>query len=390
MKIDKRDPADWLLLMGFLFQAAMGLIRRMFMRGRPNRVVVLYGHKLNGNLLALHRKLDSSAGYGLRPVFLSMDGAYLQELRRDGIECCHAALPACASLLADAKAIVSSHGLHSLGLLLGPYRKLGLRFYDVWHGIPYKGFDADDFRLQRRYDETWVASDLCRALYVDKFGFDAPRVVATGYARTDRLVQPSEEQGALRASLGLPTEGRLILFAPTWKQDAAGRSLYPFGCAEREFLDALAGVAQRHGAGVILRSHLNSGDVARRSHSNVHALPGSRYPDAEGILLISDMLVCDWSSIAFDYLLVDRPTFFLDVEPPFRKGFSLGPEYRFGEVVSCLEGLLASLERTLINSETYWQLHAASHQKVKRQVYGHLADGNSAHRCIRRLMTSSL
>src|SRR5690606_18435201 len=154
-------------------------------------------------------------------------------------------------------------------------------------------------------------------------------------------------------------------------------SLYPFGCEGDAFLGALATVAARHGAGVILRTHLNSGDAGLHGRANVHALPASQYPDAEAILLARDMLVCAWCSIAFDFLLLDRPTFFLDVPAPFRKGFSLGPEYRFGGVVGSLDALVDSLDQALAAPEAYWHAHAQRHAKARQDVYGGLADGHA-------------
>src|SRR3546814_11702319 len=89
----------------------------------------------------------------------------------------------------------------------------------------------------------------------------------------------------------------------------------------------------------------------------VVAFPGDLYPNTEEILQISDALICDWSSIAFDYLLLDRPTYFLDVPPPFRKGLALGANYRFGPVVLGLEQLVAQLESWLKASSNYWNFH---------------------------------
>lgn len=386
MKIDKARPSHWLWLSMFALQALFGLgLRVLGVRSR-RASVILYGHKLNGNLLALYRAMvTEQAKTPFRPVFLSMDRRYCRELKADGVEARWACSISGAWLLATSSALVSDHGLHALQPLHSAYRRLGLRFFDVWHGIPFKGFDADDFRLQHRYDEVWVASDLCRQMYVEKFGFDPSHVVVTGYPRTDRLVHPVDAQCVHRAALGLPLEGKLILFAPTWAQDAAGRNLYPFGCDGGMFLDALATAARRHGAGVILRTHLNSGDITWQGHENVHALPGSQYPDAEAILLASDMLVCDWSSIAFDFLLLDRPTFFLDVPAPFRKGFSLGPEYRFGAVVGDLQSLVDSLERALSTPDMYWDTHASRHASIREQVYGASADWNASARCLAQL-----
>src|SRR5690606_1553267 len=113
-----------------------------------------------------------------------------------------------------------------------------------------------------------------------------------------------------------------------------------------------------------------------------HALPASRYPDTEAVLLACDILVCDWSSIAFDFLQLDRPTILLDVEPPFRKGFSLGPEYRFGPVVRDLEGLLSEVGRALASPETYWRVDGYRHEEVKRTVYGAIGAGQAVERCL--------
>lgn len=384
MKINKRNPGHWLALLAFCGMATLGWLRRAIMP-RPDRLVVLYGHKLNGNLLALQRYMLANPYSNLHPVFLSMDRAYLRELRTQGIDCCWACGPACAGLLARAEALVSDHGLHMLGPWRAAYRRLGLRFFDAWHGIPFKGFDADDFRVQHQYDETWVASESQKHLWSGKFGFDPARVIATGYARTDRLAAPSEDVGALRDSFGIPRSGKVILFAPTWVQDDHGRSIYPFGRSEREFLGALSEFGRHHGATVLLRSHMNSGHVTGSGYPGIVALPGTRFPDSEAILLASDVLICDWSSIAFDFLLLQRPTLFLDVPPPFRKGFSLGPEYRFGAIVRDMPELMRQLDICVREPEAYWRVHAGTHQSVRHEVYGETADGHSAARCVGRL-----
>lgn len=389
MKINKRNPLHWLLLVAFLLQGMLGLLlRSAHLVKKDRKTVVLYGHKLNGNLLALHRYMHAHPEYGLRPVFLSMDATYRRELENQGVATCSAASWNCAVLLGRACAVISDHGLHALQPLLTGYQRLGLRFFDVWHGIPFKGFDEQDFLLQRRYDETWVASTLCRDLYINRFNFEPARVQATGYPRTDRLVLPCEDHQTLRVAFGLPTHGRLILFAPTWAQDAKGRSIYPFGHSEAEFLHTLSAFARRQNATVLLRSHLNSGNVDGGGElpPGIVAVPGARYPDAEGILLLCDVLVCDWSSIAFDYLLLNRPTVFLDVPPPFRKGFSLGPEYRFGPVVTDLPSLLQQLDICLTSPDAYWHAYGEQHHAIRQRVYGYLADGLANQRCIARLL----
>lgn len=377
MKIDKCNPTHWLCLAGFATQAIIGLIIRPFMR---KSAVALYGHRLNGNLLPLYQ--DCSVA-----VFFSMDRSYCRALRLNGIRSQWACSFGAAILLARTRVLVSDHGLHSLEPLLPVYRKAGLKFVDVWHGVPFKGFDANDFRLQQRYHEVWVASESQRQLWINKFHFPPGIVYATGYARTDRLVNQLIAESAAKRQLGLnpATCGKAILFAPTWQQDDKGRSIYPFGCTEETFMVTLSAIAAHHGATVLLRCHLNSRNTATALPVNVLQLSNHDYPDTESILLASDILICDWSSIAFDFLLLDRPTLFLDVPPPFRKGFSLGPEYRFGAVIGDLPELLQSLETCLVAPERYWQRHQACHKSTKLAIYGDYADGNATQRSVNRL-----
>src|SRR5690606_32666380 len=103
----------------------------------------------------------------------------------------------------------------------------------------------------------WVASSSLASLYTTRFGFDSRRVKATGYARTDRIVSNGVCGKAIRSQLGLP-EKKIVLFAPTWRQDARGRSIYPFGLSANEFIAAVAPVADANNAVIVLRTHLNS------------------------------------------------------------------------------------------------------------------------------------
>jgi CDP-glycerol glycerophosphotransferase (TagB/SpsB family) len=379
MKIDRSNPRHWLYLLLFGAQVLLAMAGRLLRSRRGRWTVVFYGHRLNGNLSAVWDELAKpSRRARFEPVFLTMDPAYHRELQEAGLPCVLATSMQCSLLLARTAAIITSHGLHSMQPLV---RFSDIRFFDVWHGIPFKGFDADDFRVQHRYDEIWVASPLHRQLYIDRYGFEPDKVVATGYPRTDRLVRRDEDVQALKRRFGVPSNGKLVLFAPTWAQDAQGRSIYPFEKDESEFLGALSVLAERTDATILMRAHLNSGTGAGRGYPRVIPVPHGSHPDTEGILLVSDVLICDWSSIAFDYLLLDRPTLFLDVPPPFRKGFSLGPEFRFGPVVTKIEELVAALEGALRNLKEYESTFSPIRQEIRSRVYGRFADGSAAERC---------
>ena len=383
MKIRKHNPFHWILLGLFGLNVVLAILLRRIMPkpAAPHRTVILYGHKLNGNLLSIYRRLNEHHSAVIRPLFLTMDPVYHRQLKAKGENSCLAVSPAAISILSRTSAIVSDHGLHAMQPML---RTTDIRFFDVWHGIPFKGFDADDFAVERRFDEVWVASPLHRRLYIDRFGFHNDQVIATGYARTDRLITQEEDPARIRARLGVSPTARTILFAPTWKQDDRGRSLYPFGHDADTFLEALSRVAENHDATVMVRPHLNAADNIPQ-HPRVRVLSSSQHPDTEEILLATDILICDWSSIAFDFLLLDRPTLFLDVPSPFRKGFSLGPEYRFGSIIQDLDTLTDQLHSTLTHPAQYWAVHRTAHKSIRHEIYDDCADGHAAERCVQRL-----
>lgn len=383
MKIDKRNIRHWFYLCAFALNVLVAWMIRPFFRRKDPKQVIFYGHKLNGNLLAIYRHLRHTQ-QGIEAVFLTMDPVYHRALLAAGEASALAIAPSSIPLLASADAVISDHGLHALAFMVG---RSTIKFFDVWHGIPFKGFDADDFRLQHRYDEVWVASPLMAKLYIERYGFDPAKVKVTGYARTDRLVLQDEDPAALKLALGLdgPEVGKIVLFAPTWKQDAHNRSIYPFGLEEEAFLGQLSALAERCGATIVVRAHLNSQGSAMPSYPRIVQRPHADYPDTEALLLVSDVLVCDWSSIAFDYLLLERPTIFLDVEAPFAKGFSLGAEYRFAAIVADMPQLLHWLQHYLQHPADYQARHGADAARIRHAVYAHRAVGAASARCIARL-----
>lgn len=386
MKIDRKDPRHWLYLGLSAVNVMLALLLRALPRRRQAKSVVLYGHKLAGNLRPIYDELASAAHPDIRVTYLTLDPNYDKQLSLEGIASVSGSSLRSAWLLGFADALITDHGLHTLIPLLW---FSNVKFFDVWHGIPFKGFDPDDFRVQRRYDEAWVASPLMAKLYVNRFGFDERRVAVTGYSRTDRLVRRAIDPHRPTRSRSLLDRSahKIVTFAPTWSQDSQHRDIYPFGLDEGQFCSTISHLAQRHNSIVTLRTHLNTNAAqhASQNYRNLEVLPSDQYPNTEDILLATDILVCDWSSIAFDYLLVLRPTIFLDVEPPFAKGFSLGPQYRFGPVEKTMKGLIFRLNTYLEKPEIYDHEYGERAKKVAHKIYGGYADGLATSRCVQRL-----
>jgi len=288
MKINPKKPRHWVLLAQQGIFTLIAIIFRKLQKKRKNRVV-LYGHQLSGNLRALYLQWQRESKEKMELYFLSLDPEYSNQLERDGVNVLRCNRLQDMLKLSSAKVMITDHGLH----LMKPLVALSdLYFIDVWHGIPYKGFIASDFRLQHRYDEVWVSSEKLRSIYIQKFGFDQSRVKAVGYARVDKLANGDPSDSHFKEAWSIASNTRVVLYAPTWQHDDSGRQLFPFGENEGRFIRRLSEVCQAQNAALVIRSHLNA-RISDQIYPLVIYCSQRDYPDTEDLLLCSDVLICD-------------------------------------------------------------------------------------------------
>ncbi len=122
-----------------------------------------YGHKLNGNLKAFY---DYCAEFESLPfdfVYLTMDPAYYKELKSEKIKVKITQNIFHMLLIAKSDVIITSHGYHSLAV----YCHLSnVKFVDVRHGIPYKGYTIEDFKDKHKYTQEWLSSEYFKGIYI--------------------------------------------------------------------------------------------------------------------------------------------------------------------------------------------------------------------------------
>ena len=100
----------------------------------------------------------------------------------------------------------------------------------------------------------------------------------------------------------MATASSVIGYFPTWRDD--GRDF--LGDAGFSF-DELDAHLARAGRFLVFKAHPNFGDIVPRDRtwSNVVVLDPAI--DLNDVLPLCDVLVTDYSSVAFDFLLLDRP-----------------------------------------------------------------------------------
>ena len=210
-----------------------------------------------------------------------------------------------------------------------PYRKRAAqRHVQTWHGTPLKrlGYDISNpsSASGRRYLD-FMAGDVAQwDMLLSPNPFSTPimrkafqfggEICETGYPRNDALVTTSGAAGradavaAIRERIGLPAGKKVAMYVPTWRDnlhDEAGRYLLDFR------LDLQAAARRLAGDWVLLirGHHLMAGGISAA------AVPGftfdvTGYPDIADLLLITDALITDYSSVTFDFAPTGRPMLF--------------------------------------------------------------------------------
>ncbi|GAA1374029.1 bifunctional glycosyltransferase/CDP-glycerol:glycerophosphate glycerophosphotransferase [Streptomyces beijiangensis] len=192
----------------------------------------------------------------------------------------------------------------------------------TWHGTPLKriGHDieavhfADKRYLERVEKEVqnWdmLVSPNSFSTPILKRAFQFPgEMVESGYPRNDILRRPGMESRAaeIRRRIGLPPGKRIIMYAPTWRDD----QFYAPGKYKLDFRIDLEDARARLGADHVL--------MVRRHPNVVDAVPGagdgfvfdvSDYPDMADLSLITDVMITDYSSLMFDFVNTGRPILF--------------------------------------------------------------------------------
>jgi CDP-glycerol glycerophosphotransferase len=385
MKIDTKNIKHWWLLLQQATWTGLAIFLRLVVKKPTRPIIVFYGHQFAGNLKALYIEWQLHNQEDLDLYFLTLDPEQFEVLKSEGIQaraCYHWNV---MRTLARTSVIVTDHGLHAMFPLI---RLTNIVFIDVWHSIPFKGFIPADFKLQHQYDEIWVSSELVKTLYSTRFGFDSSRVRSLGYARTDKLFRKEVPEPGFRKQFGISPEQKIVLYAPTWQQKADEPPPAPFGLESNKFIKQLGEICIANGALLVIRCHLNT-RIEQKSNGDVLHVPQAMYPDTEEILLATDVLICDWSSIAFDFATLYRPAIFLDIPPPFHNGLALGKEYRFGLVVDDMDSLARDLSNYLIDPGTYQSEYMATQNRIVSELYAKETIGRAARLQVERLIELS-
>ena len=188
-------------------------------------------------------------------------------------------------------------------------------YVNTWHGtaIKYLGNDCSKEGQEFNTKAKRVAPDIMLAqgehdvnVYISAFNLSRAQIALTGLPRNDALVAFNniEYRSRLKKKMGLPNDKIIILYAPTFREYDGMHNW------EQELSLNLEKWTKSFG---------NKYQLLIRGHQVVQTMTGitdgsfvkdyTGYPNLNDLLLVSDILISDYSSIFFDYSILGRPMF---------------------------------------------------------------------------------
>ncbi len=277
---------------------------------------------------------------------------------------------------------------------------LNSKIVQLWHGIPLKKIEHENPVEHSAMSSPigWIKNTLGGRfpVYDDLISTSShftqnvfsksikPKaVLESGYPRNDVLFREPEERDLLWADKKtlekvkeLREDGhKIVLYCPTFR-DTGGDAIVDNALD----LERLSEFASNNGIRFVFKFHPNS-DCATTLERTENILMYDNVCDVYPMLRLTDLLVTDYSSIYFDYLLLNRPIVFFpyDFEKYTGKDRELNFEYSTvvpGPKCMTQESLLAEIRSILINDN---DLYREKREAVLNIAFDH-KDGRSSER----------
>lgn len=162
-------------------------------------------------------------------------------------------------------------------------------------------------KVYKQFHKTVVGSESMANIFSQAFNLNAENILRTGVPRTDLFYDKEKEftvKEKLRIELPVIQEKKVILYVPTYRDHQIDRFdlKLDLNLLKQELGDEYI---------VLLRLH-----PAIKNKSNYESeFPGfvydfSSYLDVNELLYITDILISDYSSIPFEYAIMNKPMVF--------------------------------------------------------------------------------
>ncbi|WP_430592589.1 CDP-glycerol glycerophosphotransferase family protein [Humidisolicoccus flavus] len=255
----------------------------------------------------------------------------------------------------------------------------------TWHGTPLKrlALDRENVGLRtriatilegRRWSAMLAQNSHSARSFRSSYRFAGP-IWELGYPRADTLLSVDTEE--VRRKLGISVSKRVVLYAPTWRDDRVAVVDH----IDARHLQRLLGPEWV----VLVRGHSRT-LRAGTDLSSPGVIDATSYPEMADLLAVADVLVTDYSSVMFDFAAKEKPfVFFVPDIGDYRdrlRGFTFDfTRNAPGPLTSTVEDAASAI----LNPETP---EFASRRAEWRIEFAPLDDGQAGKRIVAMLESS--
>ena len=276
-------------------------------------------------------------------------------------------------------------------------RKPGQVIMQTWHGTPLKrlrcDIEAEKGNVNNTLDEIKIKNDMDVIrynLFLSPSAFASEKFISSfNMKELDYLFHYTEEEAAkLKEELGIPHDKKVILYAPTFRDNEHDGTGYTYNLhldfekLRRELGDEYI---------VLLRVHYF---VASRFDFDKYTdfvINVSNLDDITPLYTISDVLITDYSSVFFDYSNLKRPMLFymydLDDYAEGIRGFYFDIDEIPGPKIRTEEELIGWIKR--LAGEPYGKAYFDEYGEVFDRFiekFASLEDGDASRRAVEYLL----
>lgn len=201
----------------------------------------------------------------------------------------------------------------------------------VGHGQPNKWTNWSDENLQA-FDLYFLYGDLERSMF-EVIMQSKPessrhiRLLNIGYPKLDDQMQGNYQRAAVLKELGLDPERKTVIYAPAWDPGGALRTLGTSVIGKILEIPDINVIAKLHPASLepsYSPQHLfyTGGVDWSQEFSKLESNPRFRYVNdylINPMLFASDLLVTDFSGVALEFMVLDRPVIYIDCPEFYEK-----------------------------------------------------------------------
>lgn len=278
----------------------------------------------------------------------------------------------------------------SIGSLIK--KRKGQVYIQLFHGngvFKKMGYDVNDneSRPEIAHVKEWdyyIANDINDEKVIRSSTGYKGKIETLGMACVDNVIKLSKDKTfkeEVLKKLGIENKvknKKIILYAPTFRDFDLDKDCVDVPIEKLSKLKDCLTIVRLH---PLIREKVN-----QELFKNENIINGCNYPDCSGILVISDVLITDYSSILYEFLPLDLPIVFYpydyDQYVELRGGFYVDYKKELpGPICYNEKDLLKTIENIEEISKEY-----KNKRKEFNKKYNNLSDGNASKRFVDKLI----